>query len=454
MIAFGLVALLVLGVPVGVAFALVVFVKAEAWNIDPYSLAALPYDTISNFPLLAIPLFMLVGELMNRGGLVRRITAVCDMLLARVNAPMGHIMVAASGVMGAITGSSVATVAAMGGTVGAEMRARGYPAGYTGALNASAGLLGVLIPPSIPLILYGSIVGVSITQLFMAAALPGLLAMVVFFALHAVLARRVLPGGRERAAEDPSSGLRGAGAGPLEDRGGTAAATVAAVGRREAGHPESRGSLIMRSIPALLLPVLVLGGIYSGVFTPTEAAAVAGAYALLVTVLARSASGAKLARAFEQAALASAAILVIIGFTSVFNRAMVLEQIPQSIAQFAAGYTDSAIVFLLVVNLVLLFVGMFMETNAATLLMGPLLAPAAVKFGIDPVHFGIILVTNIELGLLTPPLATNLFVAARTNGARLTEMMPYVLWFLGGALLVLALITFLPGLSLWYRHFA
>jgi len=443
MVALGLIALLVLGVPVGVAFALVVFVKADAWNIDPYSLAALPYDTISNFPLLAIPLFLLVGELMNRGGLVRQLTAVCDLLLARVRAPMGHIMVAASGLMGAITGSSVATVAAIGSTVGAEMGRRGYPVGYTAALNASAGLLGVLIPPSIPLILYGSIVGVSITQLFLAAVLPGILTMGVFFLIHALLSRRVLPGGQESRAEPAAVRARQAAAG----QGGRAADGAVAAAVPATG----RAALVLRSVPALLLPVLVLGGIYSGVFTPTEAAAVAGVYALAVVLLARAARGGELARTFERAALASAAILVIIGFTSVFNRAMVLEQIPQAIAEFAAGYTTSAWVFLIVVNLVLLFVGMFMETNAATLLMGPLLAPAAIKFGIDPVHFGIILVTNIELGLLTPPLATNLFVAARTNGARLTQMMPHVPWFMAGALAVLLLITFVPGVSLWYR---
>lgn len=444
MVAVGLIALLVLGVPVGVAFTLVVLVKADAWNIDPYSLAALPYDTISNFPLLAIPLFLLVGELMNHGGLVRQLTAVCDLVLARVRAPMGHIMVAASGLMGAITGSSVATVAAIGSTVGVEMKRRGYPIGYTGALNACAGLLGVLIPPSIPLILYGSIVGVSITQLFLAAVLPGVLTMGVFFLVHALLSRRVLPGGQESKAEPAAVRAAQAAAG----QGGRAADGAVA-----AAPAAGRAALVLRSVPALLLPVVVLGGIYSGVFTPTEAAAVAGVYALAVTLLARAASGGELARTFERAALASAAILVIIGFTSVFNRAMVLEQIPQAIAEFAAGYTTSAWVFLIVVNLVLLFVGMFMETNAATLLMGPLLAPAAIKFGIDPVHFGIVLVTNIELGLLTPPLATNLFVAARANDARLTQMMPYVPWFMAAALFMLLLITFVPGISLWYRFF-
>src|SRR5690606_16389941 len=146
----------------------------------------------------------------------------------------------------------------------------------------------------------------------------------------------------------------------------------------------------------------------------------------------------------EHAALASAAILAIIAFTSIFNRAMLLQQVPQSITAIATSFTADPILFLLAVNAALLLIGMFMETNAATLLMGPLLAPAAASYGIDPIHFGIILVTNIEIGLLTPPLAANLYVAQRTNEARLTDMFRYVLWFLLGALCVLAMITFIP----------
>lgn len=424
MIAGALFGMLVLGVPVGVAFALIVMAKADAWNIDLLSLASIPYDTISAFPLLAIPLFLLGGELMNRGGLIRQLTAVCDQVLKWSKAPLGHVMIAASALMGAITGSSVATVAAIGGTVGKEMTARGYPAGYTAALNASAGLLGVLIPPSIPLILYGSIVGVSITQLFTASIGPGVVTLLVFFVVHALMVRRVLPGGRELR---PAASVREAARGT--------------------------GSVFVRSVPALMLPVLVLGGIYSGVFTPTEAAAVAAVYALAVTVLGRMTRLGELSGIFGRAAVSSAAILVIIGFTSIFNRAMVLEQIPQSIATYATSLTDSPLVFLLAVNLVLLLIGMFMETNAATLLMGPLLAPAAARYGIDPVHFAIILVTNIELGLLTPPMAANLYVAARTIGCNVVNLLRYLGPFLLAALAVQALITYVPQLSLWYRFF-
>lgn len=424
-----LIALLLLGVPVAVVFTLIVIVNIEAWNIDWSVLPAITHDTISSFPLLAIPLFLLGGELMNRGGLIRQLTAVCDMLLGWVKAPMGHIMIAASGLMGAITGSSVATVAAIGGTVGREMLGRGYPPGYVGALNAAAGLLGVLIPPSIPLILYGSIVGVSITQLFMASALPGIVMIVAFMAVHAFMSRRVLPGGKETQ--------------PGAHAGVTAAMQA---------NLQHRGRTVLRSIPALLLPVIVLGGIYSGYFTPTEAAAVAGVYALIIALVSRSLKNGELGKVFLNAALASAAIMVIIGFTSIFNRAMVLEQVPQGIAALAMTVTEDPILFLLMVNGLLLLVGMFMETNAAVLLMGPLLAPAAVQYGIDPIHFAIILVTNIEIGLLTPPLAANVYVAARTNKVPLLSMFRYLGWFFGVCLVVLALITYVPELSLWYRY--
>ena len=427
MIVSSLLLLLVLGVPIAAAFALIVMANAEAWNIDPFSLAAMPFDTVSNFSLLAIPLFLLVGELMNRGGLVRQLTSVCDLFMSRIRAPMGHIMVVASALMGAITGSSVATVAAIGGTVGVEMRQRGYSSGYTAALNAASGLLGVLIPPSIPLILYGAIVGVSITNLFIASIVPGILTIIVFSFIHSILSKRVLPKGQEVLSESVA-----------KERAERAAT--------------SKSTVLVRALPALMLPILVLGGIYSGVFTATEAASIAGVYALAVTILSRQASASDLKKILEHAALASAAILAIIAFTSIFNRAMILEQIPQSITQIATTLTTDPFLFLLAVNVALLLIGMFMETNAATLLMGPLLAPAAISYGIDPVHFGVMLVTNIEIGLLTPPLAANLYVAQRANNARLTDMFGYVMWFLLGTLLMLAMITYIPALTTWYQY--
>jgi tripartite ATP-independent transporter DctM subunit len=426
-IGFILLFILLCGVPVGIAFTLLVIANAEKWNVDWSILPSITYDTITVFPLLAIPLFLLGGELMSRGGLIRQLTSVCDIVIGWARAPLGHVMVFASALMGAITGSSVATVAAIGSTVGKEMIERGYSPGYTAALNASSGLLGVLIPPSIPLILYGSIVGVSITQLFMASMLPGLVMMIAFMITHAFLARRVLKDGRELPSAPSKQGT--------------------------GKHEQSHAKTLMRAVPALMLPILVLGGIYSGVFTPTEAAAVAAVYALLVTLIGRLVRFRDLDKIFLNATISSAAILVIIGFTSIFNRAMVLEQVPQSIAAYAVSFTDSPLIFLLIVNVILLVVGMFMETNAATLLMGPLLAPTAAKYGIDPIHFAIILVTNIELGLLTPPLAANLYVAAKTNKVPIIALMRHIGWFLAVSIAVVAAITYIPQLSLWYRFF-
>ncbi|MDH5858276.1 TRAP transporter large permease [Lampropedia aestuarii] len=412
--------LLLVGVPVGVAFAMGILLNAEDWHVSLDFVAQTSLDTLLNYPYLAIPLFMLGGELMTKGGLTKQIVRFSKRLLHWTNASTGHIMIGASTLMGAITGSSVACVASIGRAIGPEMLQRGYPPGYVGALNAATGLLGVLLPPSIPLILYGSAVGVSITQLFLATLLPGFIVIALFVLVHVWRSRVVLPGGKEREA------------GEVEVQ-------------------ELHAGSLWSAVPALLMPVLVLGGIYSGIFTPTEAAAVAAMYALLYIVLRRTASWHQLGDAFVKAAASAAAVMFIIGFTALFNRALTLEQIPQQIAAMALSFTDNPITFLLVVNLALLLVGMFMETSAATLLMGPLLAPAAAQYGIDPIHFGIIVVINIEIGLLTPPLATNLFVASLVNKIELIPMLREVIWFLMACWVCLALITYVPQIALWYH---
>ncbi|WP_323000298.1 TRAP transporter large permease [Castellaniella sp.] len=412
---------LILGVPVGVAFSLVILMDAEAWSIDLEFIGQTTLDALLNYPLLAIPLFILGGELMSHGGLTRQLVKFSRRLLHRTNGSMGHVMIVASALMGSITGSSVATVAAIGRAIGPEMLGRGYRPGYVGALNASSGLLGVLLPPSIPLILYGAAVGVSITSLFLATLLPGLIFVGMFMLLHRARVKHVLPGGRE--SDMVSEG-----------------------GER---HEKDFG---LPLAAALFMPVLVLGGIYSGLFTATEAAAVAVIYALVYALLTRSTSLSQLGEGFTRAAASGAAVMFVIGFTTIFNRALILEQIPQAVGTMAIGLTDNVWLFLLVVNLVLLLVGMFMETSAATLLMGPLLAPAAERYGVDPVHFGILLVVNIEIGLLTPPLAANLYVAALVNKIPLVPLMRQLPWFVVACLACLMLITYVPEVSLWYHY--
>lgn len=415
-----LLALLIVGAPVGIAFSLVIITQADAWNVVVDYVAQTTIDALLNYPFLAVPLFMLGGELMTRGGLTRQLVTVSKRMLGWAHAPLGHIMIGASALMGAITGSSVAAVAAIGRAIGPEMLKRGYAPGYVGALNAASGLLGVLLPPSIPLILYGSAVGVSISQLFLATLLPGLLFIFGFMIVHTIRARYILEDGDEKGIDgDSASGI----------------------GVRQA----------LEAVPAIVMPVLVLGGIYSGLFTPTEAAAVGALYALIWMIVSPAVRFADINSAFVNSAISAAAVLFIIGFTTIFNRALTLEQIPQELAAYSISYTENPLVFLLLVNLALLVVGMFMETSAATLLMGPLLAPAAIQYGIDPVHFGIVVVVNIEIGLLTPPLAANLYVAALVNRIPLVPLIRQVMWFLVACLVCLALITYIPQIALWYR---
>ena len=417
----GLFGLLLVGTPIAAAFALAVFLNAETLNVWLESLGSIPYDNVSSFALVAIPLFILVGEIMNRGGLAASLAAIADRLIRRVRAAFGYIMIVASAFLGAITGSSVATVAAIGSTLGPEMRARGYPRGYVASLNAAAGLLGVLIPPSIPLIIYGSTVGVSITELFVATIVPGIILAFAFATVHWYRSKTLLTGAQEREAGDD----RFSGTGVKKQ--------------------------MSKAVAAVLLPVIVLGGIYGGYFTPTEAAAAACVYAIVVVLLQRALNLKGLVQTFYAAVLPAAAILLIIAMTGILNRALILNQVPQDLAAYTTALFSSPVMFLIAVNLLLLVVGMVMETNAAVLLMGPLLAPSAVTFGIDPIHFAIVLVTNIEIGLLTPPLAANLYVAARTNNVDLIEMLRHFGWFLGAAIFVLALIAFTPAISLWYR---
>ncbi|MGM0561203.1 MAG: TRAP transporter large permease [Pseudomonadota bacterium] len=423
LVIIGLFGLLLIGTPIAAAFALVVFLNDERLNVWLDSLSSIPYDSVSSFALVAIPLFILLGEIINKGGIAAALSAVADKSLRRIRASFGYVMIVASAFLGAITGSSVATVAAIGSTLGPEMAVRGYPKGYIASLNAASGLLGVLIPPSIPLIIYGATVGVSITELFIATIVPGALLVLTFSFVHWFRSKAVLSGSQETEAD---------------------AGVLASL---------SKGKARSRALAALFLPIIVLGGIYGGIFTPTEAAAVACIYAIAVVLLQRALNLEGLVQTFYAAVLPAGAILLIIAMTGILNRALILNQVPQDLAIFMTGLFADPILFLIAVNLLLFAVGMFMETNAAVLLMGPLLAPSAAQFGIDPIHFAIIVVTNIEIGLLTPPLAANLYVAARTNNVHIVQMLRHFGWFIGAAVFALALLTFIPSLSLWYRLF-
>ena len=291
--------ILLVGAPLAVGFGLPIFFSLDKLGLSITSLSNIPYEEISAFSLIAIPLFMFTGGLMSASGMAKELIALSDLALGRIRGSFGYIAIAASALLGAITGSSVATVAAVGGIVSPEMIRRGYPGGYVASLTATAGLLGVLLPPSIPLILYGATVGVSVSQLFTATLLPAALMAGLFLLVHVFLSRRLLPNGVEQRTSD--------------------------VDAPPAKEQVASWRMMGRVGSVLLLPVIILGGIYGGIMTPTEAAAVGCLYAVVVVVLRRMVGHKVMTGALRDAVITGAGILFVIALTGVFNRAMVLE---------------------------------------------------------------------------------------------------------------------------------
>lgn len=422
--------LLLVGVPIGAAFWLPSVFGASAIGLEPDMIAAnVPYQTAIGFSLLAIPYFILAGQIMSDGGLVRHIVALAQLGLGKLKGAVGYVVIGASALFGATTGSSVATVATISASMGEEMVKRGYKRDYVASLIASAGLLGVLLPPSIPMIIFASVVGESVGELFLAILIPGFMFIVGFMLMHRYYATRALQTvGADGESVDP----------------GTMSIQVTE------GEKGGAWRVILRAIAPLMMPVIMLGGIYSGIFTPTEAAAAGAVYGLTLALLTKGLKFRLLPGTFLRAAIPAAAILIIMSLASSFNRVLTIERVPQTIAEFATNAITSQAVFLGVLLIIAFLVGMFMETNAAILIMAPLLYPTAMMFDVNPIHFGVILVTTLELGMITPPLAVNIFVAAKSNGASVVRMMPYVLRFILMSAVLMVVITFVPWLTTWH----
>jgi C4-dicarboxylate transporter DctM subunit len=322
----------------------------------------------------------------------------------------------------AISGSSAATTAAIGSILIPAMAVRGYPRPFATAVQASSGELGVIIPPSIPMIIFALTAGVpvSIGDLFMAGVVPGIMIgcslMLTVYVISRVRGYGLGGGAGKAVLEEPPAKLEAF---------------------REAALP-------------LLMPLIILGGIYGGIFTPTEAAVVAVFYSLLLGLLVyRTLTAANLLAALQSSLLSTVAILLIIATASVFGWVLTANRIPDMIAQGFISLSDNPYVFLLLVNLLLLIVGMFLETGAAIIILAPILTPVALKLGIDPVHFGILMIVNLAVGMTTPPVGVNLFVACQVAGLRIEKILKSMLPFYGVLLLDIIMITYLPQLSLW-----
>jgi C4-dicarboxylate transporter DctM subunit len=374
------------------------------------------FTAVDSFPFMAIPFFMLAGGIMEHGGISRRLIRLASTLVGSLRGGLGLITVVASAFFGAISGSNPATVAAIGGIMAPSMIKKNYPPDFAAAISAASGTLGVVIPPSIPMITYGVVAGVSIGDLFLAGIIPGLfLALVLCVCVWGMAAKLNIP------LEQASSG-------------------------REIWSAFAEASL------ALIMPLIILGGIYGGVFTPTEAGAVATAYSLLVSFLVyREMDLATLRTVIVKAGISSAIVFFVIATSQSFSWLINVGRISQLIASTMLSLTSEPFLILSLINLLLLFLGIFLETQAIILLMAPILLPITASIGMDPLLLGIIIVVNTSIGMITPPMAVNLFVAqgiVREYGTTLERISRRIIPFFLAELVALVLLSNFPSLSL------
>jgi tripartite ATP-independent transporter DctM subunit len=374
------------------------------------------FNAINKFPLAAIPFFILAGNLMETGGISRRLVEFAKSIVGGVQGGLPMTCVLTCMIFAAVSGSSVATTFAVGAILIPALIKHGYPTSYAAALQATSAELGVIIPPSIPMILYGVSAEVSIGELFIAGFGPGIFIGLSLMAF--VWAYCKLKGWGKNDGE----------------------------GRLSFGRATWQAAL------ALLMPVIILGGIYGGIFTPTEAAAVAVFYALVVGMLIyREINIASLMVVLRKSVISSAVIMFIIANAGLFAFLITRAGVPDAIGRWLEAVLQSPMLFLLGVNAALFVIGMFIETSAAIIVLAPILAPVAMHFGIDPVHFGMIMVVNLALGMITPPFGVNLFAACTVAKISLDRIIPHLLPFVLVILACLMVITYVPALSLTLR---
>lgn len=376
------------------------------------------FSAINKFPLAAIPFFILAGNIMETGGISRRLVEFCKSLVGGVQGGLPMTCVLTCMIFAAVSGSSVATTFAIGAILIPALIKHGYPTPWAASLQATSAELGVIIPPSIPLILFGVSAEVSIGELFIAGFGPGIfigLSLMVFVWAYCK--------------------YRGWGKNDGEGR-------------------LSVGTATWKAGWALLMPVIILGGIYGGVFTPTEASAVAVVYALVVGMfIYREISIKDIASILRRSVISSAVIMFIIANAGLFAFLITRAGVPDAIGSWLKEVLQSPALFLLGVNMALFLIGMFIETSAAIIVLAPILVPVAIAFGIDPVHFGLIMVVNLAMGMITPPFGVNLFAACTVAKISLDQMIRDLVPFVLVIIFCLMVVTYVPALSLTLRDF-
>ena len=413
---FGILFLLMfLGVPVAVSLGATTLICAYVFtDYDMIGIVSHVFDGLNRYSLMAIPMFILAGSFLSKGGAAQRIIDFAKSIVGHLPGGLPISAIFASMIFAAVSGSSPATVAAIGSVMFAAIKNAGYPPGYAIGTIVTSGSLGILIPPSIVFIVYGVTADLSIGKLFMAGVIPGLLIGFMLMALTYVGALRL--------------GFK----------------------RQTPASFKERLLKFKDAFWALMLIVLVIGGIYGGIFTPTEAGAASAVYAFFVSVFIYK--DLKLKDVYPilvESALTSAMIFFVIANAMIFAHFLTDETIPQQVTKMILDANVGPIMFLVIVNILLLLMGQFMEPSSIVMITVPLLLPLVMALGIDPIHFGVILVVNMEIGMITPPVGLNLFVAAGMTGLSLKDVVVASLPWVGVLFVGLLLITYIPIISLW-----
>jgi C4-dicarboxylate transporter DctM subunit len=413
-ICFSFFLLLFAGVPIAIILGITTVLSLVLFTSTPLHIITQQlFNALDKFVLLAIPFFILAGSIMTRGGIARRLIEFVNALVGWFPGGLGIAGILACIFFAAISGSSPATVVAIGSIMIPALIKAGYGEKFSLGLITVSGSLGIVIPPSIPMILYCLVMNVSVAEMFMAGILPGLFIGLALMVYTYIMAKR--------------ANWR------IEKKASIAEIRTTA----------------RRGIWALMLPLIVLGGIYSGLFTPTEAAAVSVVYALFVEVcIYREFKISEITSICQEAAVLSACLLFILSCAMTFLWLLTAEQIPQQLADIIIQHIHSPWMFLLCVNLLFLILGCFMDDVSAMLILAPLFLDTLNRYGIDLVHFGVVMVLNIQMGMLTPPFGLNLFVASGITEKPLTRIARGVMPFLGIMLICLLFVTYIPGISL------
>lgn len=410
-------ALIILGMPVAFVLgvsSLFAFLQMDNPNIYRLVIQRM-FAGVDSFVLLAIPFFILAGEIMNRAGITSRLISFAQALVGHFRGGLATVNIVASMFFAGITGAAVADTAAIGSVLIPAMEERGYDKDFSAAVTATSSIIGPIIPPSIVMVLYGALMNVSIAGLFAAGIVPGILVGLFLILTSYSICRK-----------------------------------------RGYGIKEKRISFreflvhLKDALLTLMLPVIILGGILGGIFTPTEAAAIAVGYALFIGFFVyKSLTIKDLFKMMIDTVTRSSIILLIISTASIFGWILTSEQIPSRVASFITSLTSNYFAILLMINLFLILMGMIMEISANIVLIGPVLAPIAVQLGIDPLHFGLIILINLLIGLATPPLGVCLFVACGVSNSTLEEISKAAIPFILTAIFVLLLVTYIPSITLF-----